>query len=74
MSSAHLTIDVLARSVTGSDAYNFALSSNGVAQILDIALRTGVGLACLGAEAPVCIDLGNGHQLRCTVEPTGAVR
>ncbi|MCD6663484.1 MAG: hypothetical protein LT082_08800 [Comamonas sp.] len=60
------TIADVARSVVSSDAGG-TLEAQQVHEILDIALRTVIGLNCLGGNTQD-IDLGNGHLLHCGVK------
>lgn len=62
------------KTATIGDVCRAVLSSNGGAQLsavrtsvaVDLALRSVIGLNCLGG-ATVDIDLGNGHLLHCSV-------
>lgn len=65
------TLDGLARATFLSDNFPFSAEVFGkddVLSVLDVALRTRLGIACLGNRV-VSVDLGNGHSLVCrTVE------
>lgn len=62
------TLEGLARAVWGSDGAPRRVSRDTVREVLDVALRTRLGIACLGNRV-VSVDLGNGHALICrTVE------
>lgn len=63
------TIGDLARSVYYSDASptngdGADLSQEAILETLDVALRSRIGIACLGGRV-VALDLGNGHSLVC---------
>jgi hypothetical protein len=66
--AATFTIEQLAISVLHSDRYNSKAGPEDLAHILEIALKTRVGVAALGGR-PVRIDLGNGHYVECRVRP-----
>lgn len=65
------SIEQLARAVDQSDAFDCPLSPAQIAHVLEVALKCKLGVFCLGG-ATAHIDLGNGHQLVCQVEPIGA--
>ncbi|MFT4243530.1 MAG: hypothetical protein QM569_14755 [Acidovorax sp.] len=60
------TIAEVANSVLSSDAAN-TLKAAQVHGALDIALRTVIGLNCLGGHT-LDIDQGNGHVLHCSLK------
>lgn len=60
------TIAQVAQSVLSSDVGS-TLKEPQVHAILDIALRTVIGLNCLGGNT-LDIDLGNGHFLHCSLK------
>ena len=60
------TIAQVAQSVLSSDVGS-TLKEPQVHATLDIALRTVIGLNCLGGNT-LDIDLGNGHYLHCSVK------
>lgn len=62
-----ISINQLATSVVQSDSYYGSAWGEKIAYILDIALRTRIGMMCLGS-AEVVIDLGNGHTLVCSLQ------
>lgn len=64
------TLDNLATATYYADSFPLSHSAVGkddVASVLDVALRTRIGIACLGGRR-VAIDLGNGHSLVCRTE------
>ena len=60
------TIAQVAQSVVSSDVGS-TLKEPQVYATLDIALRTVIGLNCLGGNT-LDIDLGNGHFLYCSLK------
>ena len=66
MSTRIGTIAQVAESVLSSDT-GFKLPSDHVHATLNIALRTVIGLNCLGGGT-LDIDLGNGHFLHCSLK------
>ena len=60
------TIAQVAQSVLTSDT-GAKLKEQDVHATLDIALRTVIGLNCLGGNT-LDIDLGNGHFLHCSLK------
>lgn len=62
----HATTADVACSVANSDA-NPQLSPEQALQVVDITLRTVIGLNCLNGSA-LHIDLNNGHVLICEVK------
>ncbi|KLN54715.1 hypothetical protein [Variovorax paradoxus] len=67
MSAAlNVSIAQLAQAVEHSDGLKLAVTGLGIAHILEIALKTKVGVSCLG-DRTVAIDLENGYHLRCSL-------
>ena len=66
MSNRTGTIAQVAQSVLSSDVGS-TLKEQQVHATLDIALRTVIGLNCLGGNT-LDIDLGNGHFLHCSLK------
>jgi hypothetical protein len=64
-------LDGLARAVWGSDGAPRNMSEARIRDVLDVALRTRLGIACLGNRV-ASVDLGNGHALVCRVVEAGA--
>lgn len=64
------TLDGLATAVWGSDACPRDLSPEDVSAVVDVALRTRLGLACLGNRV-ASVNLGNGHSLVCRTVQNG---
>lgn len=64
-------LDGLARAVWGSDRAPVAVGILSIREVLDVALRTRLGIACLGNRV-VSVDLGNGHSLVCRTVENGA--
>ena len=60
------TIAQVAASVASSDA-GCTIKASQAHAVLDIALRTVIGLNCLGGST-LDIDLGNGHVLHCSLK------
>jgi hypothetical protein len=63
---ARFDIAQLARSVSASGNFNQATPWEQNAHVLEVALKTRIGLACLDGKS-VEIDLGNGYVLECRV-------
>lgn len=63
-----VNLQQLAKAVEQSEGFRLAVSAPGIAHVLDVALRSKVGIACLGGRE-LDIDLGNGYFLRCTLVP-----
>lgn len=60
------TVGAIVRSVLNSDA-GHRLSQHPATEAVHIALRTVIGLNCLGGNS-VDIALGNGYVLHCTLK------
>jgi hypothetical protein len=61
------TITQIARAVFADDSYTGDLDIRELDHIIELALRSRIGLACRVANG-VSIDLGNGHLLNCTLQ------
>lgn len=61
-------IEQLARAVYHHDGVTRGVTVGQIANVLEIALKTRIGLLALG-ETRVDIDLGDGHVLTCQVRP-----
>ena len=66
MSIRKATLQDVITSVCHADA-GTNLPKAQVSKVVDLALRTVIGLNCLGREG-LHIDLGNGHTLVCQVK------
>lgn len=66
MHSRTATIAEVVQSTLSSDA-GATLSADQVKTAMHIALRTVIGLNCLGGST-LDIDLGNGHYLHCSLK------
>lgn len=70
MSGQPGTILQLADTVYASDGYQGRANAGEIAHILEVALKTRLGLLCLGSAGhePVRMNLGNGYDMLFTVE------
>lgn len=66
--STHVTATIgdVVSSVLSSDA-GTRLNKRQVGDVVHLALRTVIGLSCLGGHT-LDIDLGNGHFLHCSLK------
>jgi hypothetical protein len=58
------TIQQIARAVYADDAYKGNLGVEKLSQIIELALKNKIGLACR-VNNGVWIDIGNGYLLNC---------
>ncbi len=65
--NTRVTIMQLAKAVADSDGFNGHTHVFQIAHVLEIALKTRLGILCLDGHT-VDIDLGNGHVLHCAVK------
>ena len=62
------TIEQVARAVFSCDEYTGDLNAEQLAHIVELTLKSRIGQNCF-LRGSIAIDLGNGRQLRCTLEP-----